>query len=99
MMKSKGHIQSFKEHQEKLNISGVISSKSKINENMYNEDIIYRLKNLISDWEDEKQNLDNMVESWEQYDDPGSDPGLQYEQEMKVEECWNELSKFCKENF
>ena len=66
---------------------------------MNSEDIIYRLKNLISDWEDEKQNLDNMVESWEQYDDPGSDPGLQYEQEMKVEECWNELSKFCKEYF
>ena len=27
MMKSKGHIQSFKEHQENLNISGVGSSK------------------------------------------------------------------------
>ena len=98
-MKRKSHIKSFLEHTEKLNISGVISSKSKINENMNNEDIIYRLKSLISEWENEKENLDNMRRDWEEYDDPGSDPGLQYEQEMKVEECWNELSKFCKDNF
>ena len=98
-MKRKSHIESFLEHTEKLNISDVISSKSKINENMNNEDIIYRLKSLISDWEQEKENLDNMIRDWEEYDDPGSDPGLQYEQEMKVEECWNELSKFCKDNF
>ena len=98
-MKRKSHIEGFLEHTEKLNISDVISSKSKINENMNNEDIIYRLKSLISDWEQEKENLDNMIRDWEEYDDPGSDPGLQYEQEMKVEECWNELSKFCKDNF
>ena len=97
-MENMKHLKSLNKVSE-LTISDVISSKSKINESMYSENIIYRLKNLISDWEDEKQNLDNMVESWEQYDDPGSDPGLQYEQEMKVEECWNELSKFCKENF
>jgi hypothetical protein len=92
-------IESFLEHTEKLNISGVISSKSKINEDMNNKDIIYRLKSLISEWENEKENLDNMVRDWEEYDEPTSDPGLQYEQEMKVEECWNELSKFCKDNF
>lgn len=98
-MKRKSHIESFLEHTEKLNISGVMSSKSKINENMNNEDIIYQLKSLISEWENEKQDLHDMIENWENYNDPGSDPGLQYEQETKVEECWNELSKFCKDNF
>lgn len=66
---------------------------------MNNEDIIYKLKSLISDWENEKENLHNMVSDWEEYDDPGSDPGLQFEQEMKVEKCWDKLSKFCKDNF
>jgi hypothetical protein len=66
---------------------------------MSNEDIIYTLKSLISEYENEKDNLENMVRDWEEYDDPGSDPGLQYEQEMKVEGCWNKLSKFCKDNF
>lgn len=60
---------------------------------------ITTLKALISEYENEKEILDDMVRDWEEYDDPGSDPGLQYEQEMMVDECWNKLSEFCKDNF
>lgn len=66
---------------------------------MHSGDIIRTLKALIRDWEYENQYLEDMIADWEEHNDPGSDPGLQYEQEMKVEKCWNELSKFCKEHF
>jgi hypothetical protein len=66
---------------------------------MNNEDIIYQLKSLISEWENEKRDLHDMIKNWENYQDPGSDPGLQYEQETKVEECWNVLSEFCNSHF
>jgi hypothetical protein len=65
---------------------------------MYREDIILELKSLISDYEYEKRELSYMIGQWEEYDDPGSDPGLQYEQEVKLENEWNKLVKFCNEN-
>jgi len=65
---------------------------------MYREDIILELKSLISDYEYEKRELSYMIGQWEEYDDPGSDPGLQYEQEVKLENEWNKLIKFCNEN-
>lgn len=65
---------------------------------MYREDIIMELKSLISDYEYEKRELSYMKGQWEEYDDPGSDPGLQYEQEVKIENEWNKLVKFCDEN-
>jgi hypothetical protein len=66
---------------------------------MNHEDIIRDLKNLIDDWEYEKNTLSSMMNLWEEYDDPGSDPGLQYEQEMLVDDKWNLITDFCKENF
>lgn len=66
---------------------------------MNHEDIIRDLKNLINDWEYEKNTLSSMMNLWEEYDDPGSDPGLQYEQEMLVDDKWNLITDFCKENF
>lgn len=66
---------------------------------MNHGDIIRDLKNLIDDWEEEKEILKSMVNLWDEYDDPGSDPGLQYEQEMMVDDKWNSITKFCKENF
>jgi hypothetical protein len=72
---------------------------------MYREDIILELKSLISDYEYEKRELSYMIGElsymigqWEEYDDPGSDPGLQYEQEIKLENEWKKLVKFCNEN-
>ena len=65
---------------------------------MYREDIILELKSLINDYEYEKRELSYMIGQWEEYDDPGSDPGLQYEQEVKLENEWNKLVKFCNEN-
>jgi hypothetical protein len=65
---------------------------------MYREDIILELKSLISDYEYEKRELSYMIGQWEEYDDPGSDPGLQYEQEIKLENEWKKLVKFCNEN-
>lgn len=64
-----------------------------------NEEIIRNLKNLIHEYEHEREVLSNMVYSWEEFSEPSSDPALQYEQEMIVEKCWDELSKFCKETF
>lgn len=66
---------------------------------MSHEGMIRDLKNLIDDWEYEKNTLSSMINLWEEYDDPGSDPGLQYEQEMLVEDKWNLITDFCKENF
>lgn len=66
---------------------------------MNHEGMIRDLKNLIDDWEYEKNTLSSMINLWEEYDDPGSDPGLQYEQEMLVEDKWNLITDFCKENF
>ena len=65
---------------------------------MFREDIILELKSLINDYEYEKRELSYMIGQWEEYDDPGSDPGLQYEQEVKLENEWNKLVKFCNEN-
>lgn len=65
---------------------------------MFREDIILELKSLITDYEYEKRELSYMIGQWEEYDDPGSDPGLQYEQEVKLENEWNKLVKFCNEN-
>jgi hypothetical protein len=55
------------------------------------------LKILISDWEEEKDRMKEMKTYWEEFDDPGSDPGLQYEQEMKMDEAFERIVDFCKQ--
>lgn len=62
---------------------------------MNRKSIVYKLKSLIEDWETENRKLEEMIISWEQYDDPCSDPGLQAEQDDEVNSCWDELRKFC----
>jgi hypothetical protein len=55
------------------------------------------LKFLISNFLYEARELEDMVNRWKKHDDPGSDPGLQYEQEMKMDEEWKELVNFAKQ--
>lgn len=74
-------------------------SENKMNESKNNEDIIYELKYLIKSWERSKEILKEMIEDWKEYDDPGSDPGLQYEQEMEVEKRWEKIKEYCKKAF
>jgi hypothetical protein len=62
---------------------------------MRNSEVIHRLKSLIENYESELERYNEMVDSWVEYDDPGCDPGLQYEQEVIVENSWNELVDFC----
>ena len=62
----------------------------------YRENFISRLKSFISDYEYEVREMEAMKERWEEYDDPGSDPGLQYEQEMKIENAFNHIIEHVK---
>jgi hypothetical protein len=57
------------------------------------QDNISKLKSLIEDYEEEKRELRNMVSNWED-GDPMSDPGLQYEQESKVDAAYNTIVEF-----
>jgi len=55
-MKNNKHIQSFNEHQENLNISGVMNSKIKINENVdENQKVIEDNYNDYISLDDERQ--------------------------------------------
>ncbi|MFA5366691.1 MAG: hypothetical protein WC333_02305 [Dehalococcoidia bacterium] len=58
------------------------------------DDSIREIKSLIDDYEMEKRRLEDMIDAWENGGDPCSDPGLQYEQEMRVEETYRRILKF-----
>lgn len=60
------------------------------------ERTIYKLKELISEYEEEVRELEQMCRQWNDHDDPGSDPGLQYEQECKVDKMYQEVIQFAK---
>jgi len=62
------------------------------------EETLKELKNLISDFEDKKEELDDMQESWEKYDDPSCDPGLQFSLGEEINTLWEELCDFCNTN-
>lgn len=64
---------------------------------MNREDTIYKLKQLISDYQEEQQTLSEMIDAWNDFDDPGSDPGLQFEQEMVVKSAYNKIVEFAKQ--
>jgi hypothetical protein len=55
---------------------------------------IDKLKALISDYETEKSYLSDMADQWEKYDDPGSDPGIQFSQAEVVEKSYNNLKDY-----
>ncbi len=57
---------------------------------------IRTLKRLIDNYEDELKELEDMVDRWNDFDDPGSDPGLQYEQENRVEIAYGLIVEYAK---
>lgn len=59
------------------------------------EDIIYDLKERISDYEDALEELREILNPWDNVD-PGFDPGLQYEKELEVDRAFNKLVELCK---
>lgn len=63
------------------------------------ENITYQLESLINDWKEENYKLDEMIDDWETSNDPTCDPGLQAEQELKVDDRWNRLVNYIKEMF
>jgi len=52
------------------------------------------LESLISDYKEEQRKLVDMIDLWENHGDPGSDPGLQYEQENIISESYNKIKEF-----
>ncbi len=60
-----------------------------------NEQAIQELEILIDLYKMEKRELDEMNERWEN-GDPESDPGLQYSQEMKIEDAFEHIKIFVK---
>lgn len=61
----------------------------------YREDLVSRLKSFIDDYEYEVRELGYMKDRWEE-GDSGSDPGLQYEQEMKIDAAYDQIIDFVK---
>lgn len=58
---------------------------------------IRKLKLLIEEYEEARQELREMIFRWEEYDDPGSDPGLQYSQAEICEELYNQIKEFAQQ--
>lgn len=65
---------------------------------MKRDDFIYKLKELISEYEDDVYYLEEMIDDWEKHDDPCSDPGLQYEKELEVDRSFKSIIQFVKDN-
>lgn len=63
---------------------------------MDREELIYKLEEAISEYKEEKETLKEMRNAWNRYNDPGSDPGLQYEQEEVVDRKYRDLKETCK---
>lgn len=57
---------------------------------------IYELKCLISEWEDASEELDIVIDAWNSVGDPTCDPGLQFEQEEKINRLYNQIVEFAK---
>jgi len=62
---------------------------------MDREMFIIKLKWLIQEYEEEVSELRLMKDRWEE-GDPGSDPGLQYEQEMKIDSAFKAIQTYLK---
>lgn len=59
-----------------------------------------RLKNLIEEYGDARQDLDNMAHNWsngDAYDQACSDPGLQYAKELECEVMYENIVELCQE--
>ncbi len=53
--------------------------------------IARKLRSLLEELEREEEQLTTMNDLWENHGDPGSDPGLQFEQEARVQELYSEF--------
>lgn len=60
------------------------------------EEKIKKLTDLIEEFNDEQRRLVEMRHQWEDHDDPTSDPGLQFEQECRVEKAFKNVVEYAK---
>ncbi len=59
------------------------------------EDKIWKLETLIRDYKEESEKLTEMLQLWEE-GDPMSDPGLQFEQEGKIDKAYKKITDYAK---
>lgn len=55
---------------------------------------IAKLKELIYEYDEARSTLDEMQVRWNEHDDPTADPGLQFEQETKVENALKDIKRY-----
>ena len=60
--------------------------------------VVQNLSIMLSIIEEEKRLLDEMVDNWNEHDDPCSDPGLQYEKEMEIHHLLTQFKIYVNEN-
>lgn len=63
---------------------------------MDREEIIYELEKAILEYKEEKLELSGMRYAWNKYEDPGNDPGIQYEQEEIVDKKFKNIIEILK---
>lgn len=61
---------------------------------MTREFSIDKLKTLIYDYDEQVAILLDLQERWKNDDDPTADPGLQFEQETKVENALKDIKRY-----
>lgn len=66
---------------------------------MDREQFIYNLEEAISEYKEEKENLDKMIYLWEIHEDPGSDPGEQYSQAHLVNKKFKNIIEVLKSQY
>ena len=57
---------------------------------------IQKLEQLIEEFNEEYYVMEQMQINWDEYDDPLSDPGLQFEQGEKVNGLYDEIRNFAR---
>lgn len=57
---------------------------------------IIKLEHLIEEFNEEYYVMEQMQINWDEYDDPLSDPGLQFEQGEKVNGLYDEIRNFAR---
>lgn len=60
--------------------------------------VVQNLSIMLSIIEDESRLLREMVDNWNDYEDPCSDPGLQYEKEMEIHHLLVQFKIYVNEN-
>ena len=60
------------------------------------EQKIKKIELLIQDYNTELMTLKSMRQIWEDNDEPSCDPGLQHQQESKVQEVYDQIKEMSK---